>query len=189
MSLKQVAEFHRAFGHPVEEKPTIPDAKRRLLRIKLCCEELKELAKASGFPIEIFLAQEPYMVPGWMTLIENASVADDRPELVDIVEVADGLGDLDVVKDGTALEWGIPLEEVVTEIHRSNMSKLGPDGKPVYREDHKILKGPNYSPPNVARVLRWNTHQNEPMVDVDPCATLCRECKADGVCLKKRACP
>ena len=72
---------------------------------------------------------------------------------VDLIETADALGDLKYVVEGAALVFGIPLEPVFMEIHRSNMSKLGTDGKPIYREDGKVLKGPNYTPPNVAAVL------------------------------------
>ena len=71
----------------------------------------------------------------------------------DIVEVADALADLIYVIYGTALEFGIPLDEVLAEVHRSNMSKLGSDGKPIYREDGKVIKGPNYFQPDIRGVL------------------------------------
>lgn len=70
-----------------------------------------------------------------------------------LVEVADALADLKYVIDGTALEYGIPLDVVSTEVHRSNMSKLWPDGKPRYREDGKMLKPPTYSKADVAGIL------------------------------------
>lgn len=54
---------------------------------------------------------------------------------------------------GTALEYGIPLDAVVEEIHRSNLSKLGVDGRPVKRADGKVAKGPNYFRPDIAKVL------------------------------------
>ncbi|MGW8180765.1 MAG: pyrophosphohydrolase domain-containing protein [bacterium] len=65
----------------------------------------------------------------------------------DFVAVADALGDLAYVVYGAAISIGIDLDSVVDEIHRSNMTKLNPDGTPVLREDGKILKGPNYEPP------------------------------------------
>lgn len=75
-------------------------------------------------------------------------------EADDIVEVADALGDIAYVVYGAAKTFGIPLDEVVDEIHRSNMSKLGEDGKPIYREsDRKVLKGENYFPPNIKAIL------------------------------------
>lgn len=74
----------------------------------------------------------------------------------DLAEIADALGDLAYIIWGTALEYGIPLDEVIGEIHRSNMSKLGADGKPLIREDGKVLKGPNYTPPDIAGILQRN---------------------------------
>ncbi len=59
------------------------------------------------------------------------------------------LADLMYVTIGTAVTFGLPLEEVFTEVHKSNMSKLGDDGKPVRRADGKILKGENYKEPEL----------------------------------------
>lgn len=70
-----------------------------------------------------------------------------------IIEIADALGDMAYILFGTATVHGIDLSPVFDEIHRSNMSKLGADGKPIYREDGKVLKGPNYFPPNIEGVL------------------------------------
>lgn len=71
----------------------------------------------------------------------------------DVVGVADALADMAYVIHGTALVYGIPLDRVVAEVHRSNMTKLGPDGRPVRREDGKVVKGPDYVAPDIARVL------------------------------------
>ncbi|MCP4969032.1 MAG: nucleoside triphosphate pyrophosphohydrolase family protein [Arcobacter sp.] len=73
----------------------------------------------------------------------------------DLVEVADALGDMLYILCGTILEHGMQhkIEEVFEEIQRSNMSKLGVDGKPIYREDGKVLKGPNYFKPNIESIL------------------------------------
>ncbi|MBC6998242.1 nucleoside triphosphate pyrophosphohydrolase family protein [Cytophaga sp. FL35] len=73
----------------------------------------------------------------------------------DMVEVADALGDMLYILCGTILEHGMQykIEEVFNEIQRSNMSKLGADGKPIYREDGKVLKGPNYFKPNILKIL------------------------------------
>ena len=74
----------------------------------------------------------------------------------DIVEVADALGDMLYVLCGTILEHGMQhkIEAVFNEIQRSNMSKLGADGDPIYREDGKVMKGPNYFKPNISEVLK-----------------------------------
>lgn len=72
----------------------------------------------------------------------------------DLVSVADALADIVYVAYGTASVYGIDLDAVLDEVHRSNMTKLGVDGRPVRRADGKILKGPDYRPPDVAAVLR-----------------------------------
>ena len=73
----------------------------------------------------------------------------------DMVEVADALGDMLYILCGTIIEHGMQhkIEAVFEEIQRSNMSKLGEDGQPIYREDGKVLKGPNYFKPNIQQIL------------------------------------
>ena len=71
----------------------------------------------------------------------------------DIIEIADALGDLLYVIYGAALTFGIDLDAVVSEIHRSNLSKLASDGSVLKREDGKILKGPRFFRPDLATVL------------------------------------
>lgn len=65
------------------------------------------------------------------------------------IETLDAIADLIYVLIGLALKCGYDLDGAFREVHRSNMSKLGADGKPIYREDGKILKGPNFTPPNL----------------------------------------
>jgi predicted HAD superfamily Cof-like phosphohydrolase len=73
----------------------------------------------------------------------------------DMVEVADALGDMLYILCGTIIEHGMQdkIETVFEEIQRSNMSKLGENGQPIYREDGKVLKGPNYFKPNIKQIL------------------------------------
>jgi predicted HAD superfamily Cof-like phosphohydrolase len=71
----------------------------------------------------------------------------------DIVAIADALADIVYVAYGTACVYGIDLDSVLDEVHASNMTKLGADGRPVRRADGKVLKGPDYRPPDIARVL------------------------------------
>lgn len=73
----------------------------------------------------------------------------------DVVEIADALGDLLYITFGTILRHGLQhkIEEVFDEIHRSNMSKLDEDGKPIFREDGKVLKSNNYFRPDIRRIL------------------------------------
>ena len=74
----------------------------------------------------------------------------------DIVEIADALGDMLYILCGTILEHGLQhkIEAIFDEIQRSNMSKLGADGKPIYREDGKVMKGPNYFKPDFEAILK-----------------------------------
>ena len=122
--LEAVKEFHSAFGLGINETPTAQLGEpKNLLRYKLMREENEEYLEAAN----------------------NG----------DLVEVADALGDMLYILCGTILEHGLQhkIEEVFEEIQRSNMSKLGENGKPIYREDGKVLKGPNYFVPNIKEVL------------------------------------
>ena len=73
----------------------------------------------------------------------------------DMVEVADALGDMLYILCGTIIEHGMEhkIDEIFSEIQNSNMSKLGADGSPIYREDGKVLKGPNYFKPDIEGIL------------------------------------
>tara|TARA_B100000900_G_scaffold14693_1_gene11747 strand:+ start:4467 stop:4853 length:387 start_codon:yes stop_codon:yes gene_type:complete len=73
----------------------------------------------------------------------------------DMVEVADALGDMLYILCGTIIEHGMQhkIDEIFSEIQNSNMSKLGTDGNPIFREDGKVLKGPSYFKPNIKGIL------------------------------------
>ena len=124
-TLEKVQIFHETYGLPVKQAPDISDERTNALRVSLLAEELEELQEA--------------LAAG------------------DMVEVLDALTDLQYVLDGAYLSFGLHhLKEIAfDEVQRSNMSKLGEDGKPVVREsDGKILKGPNYTPPDIAQFLK-----------------------------------
>ena len=72
----------------------------------------------------------------------------------DIVGVADALTDILYVTYGAGHAFGIDLDACFAEVQRSNMSKLGEDGKPIYREDGKVMKGPKYSEPDLESILQ-----------------------------------
>ncbi len=119
-----VALFHRSFGLGISESPKADLGEaKNLLRFNLMDEENKEYFEAA----------------------KND----------DLVEVADALGDMLYILCGTILEHGMHhiIEEVFDEIQRSNMSKLGEDGRPIYREDGKVLKGPSYFKPDIKGIL------------------------------------
>ncbi len=73
----------------------------------------------------------------------------------DLIEIADALGDMMYILCGTIIEHGLQhkIEAVFDEIQRSNMSKLGEDGNPIYREDGKVMKGPNYFKPDFSKII------------------------------------
>lgn len=126
---EQVLEFHEKFGHPVNVEP---DYKLLELRFTLHDEEVKETADelatlADILPNKLSRAYE----------YRQTKIALTK-ELCDIMYVV----------LGTGVSLGLPLEEAFKEVHRSNMSKLE-EGKPVLREDGKILKGKDYTPPNL----------------------------------------
>lgn len=123
--IKAVHDFHEAFGLGVQHSPVAKLSIQKLkLRFDLMAEENEEYLEAA----------------------KNN----------DLIEVADALGDMLYILCGTILEHGMQhkIEEVFEEIQRSNMSKLGEDGKPIYREDGKVMKGPNYFKPNIESILK-----------------------------------
>ena len=77
----------------------------------------------------------------------------DACEKKDVTEIADALTDILYVTYGAGHAFGIDLDKCFKEVQRSNMSKLGEHGKPIYRDDGKVMKGPNYSEPNLKKVL------------------------------------
>ena len=121
--LSAVEKFHTAFGEANGDKPSNLPVDKYTLRYNLAKEELDE-----------------YL---------------DACKQDDIVGIADALGDQLYILCGTILKHGLQhkIEEVFAEIQRSNMSKLDADGRPIRREDGKILKGPDYTPPDIASIL------------------------------------
>jgi len=97
----------------------------------------------------------------------NYKIVDLRKKLIDeefqelkdaindknMVEIADALTDILVVTYGAGAAFGINLDKCFEEVHRSNMSKLSAKGEPIYNEYGKVMKGPNYSPPNLKKFV------------------------------------
>ena len=116
-----------------------------------------------GHPV----ADEPGLIPDERAWLRYDLISEELSELFDailagdMVAIADALGDLEYVVHGAAIEWGIPLEDVVRNVHVSNMSKLGADGKPIYRSDGKVMKGPNFEEPDLEGVLINAGWQND----------------------------
>lgn len=126
-SLDRVQQFHAAFEQPVKDLPNIDDDELNELRLNLLFEELQELKDA---------------------LVNR-----------DEVGVLDALTDLQYVLDGAYLSLGYHRfkDAAIREVHSSNMSKLGEDGKPIKRADGKALKGPQYRPPDLQKVLNGDS--------------------------------
>lgn len=123
--LNSVKEFHTAFKIGHSETPKADLGEHKnILRFNLMKEENEEYLEA----------------------VQNK----------DLIEIADALGDMLYILCGTIIEHGLQhkIEEVFDEIQRSNMSKLGEDGSPIYREDGKVMKGPNYFKPDFSSILR-----------------------------------
>lgn len=139
-----VGEFHTTFKVPEPNPaPASLDFERAPMRMDLISEEFCELLDA-------------FYGPAVGTLVRQSitkAIADADEGTRDIQGVLDALGDMIYVEYGFAREANIPLDAGIAEIHRSNMSKLGADGEPLLREDGKVLKGPDYTPPNLGRVL------------------------------------
>ena len=72
----------------------------------------------------------------------------------DLTEIADALTDILYVTYGAGCAYGIDLDKCFKEVQRANMSKLGEDGKPIYNEKGKVMKGPNYSKPNLKQFVK-----------------------------------
>jgi predicted HAD superfamily Cof-like phosphohydrolase len=184
----KVLEFHRIFGHPINQTRGFF---HKDLRYKLIAEELQELddAIADSNLVEIAdaLGDIVYVVYG--AAITFGLDLDNPPYPVDdeflgqahssynlllsdfgsslAIELKKGLDkedlyDVEVILGtilssaiGAADVLGLPLDEIVTAIHRSNLTKLGADGRPIYNDYNKVVKGPNYLPPteDIKRLL------------------------------------
>ncbi|HXB39303.1 MAG TPA: nucleoside triphosphate pyrophosphohydrolase family protein [Bacteroidia bacterium] len=121
--INSVSEFHETFKIGNTDKFTLLDEGNYMLRYNLLKEENEEYLEAC--------------------------------RRGDLVEIADALGDLLYITYGTILKHGLQhkMEEVFDEIHRSNMSKLDENGKPIFREDGKVLKSALYFRPDIKKIL------------------------------------
>ncbi len=124
----QVTEFHQVYKCAINQPYSV---ELLTLRKKLLTEELEELS------VEIDAMIDDIKSTG-------------KPSAENKIKMFKELADLQYVLSGMAVSMKIPLEEVFEEVHKSNLSKLV-DGKPLYREDGKVLKGPNYFCPDLSR--------------------------------------
>jgi predicted HAD superfamily Cof-like phosphohydrolase len=127
---EKVREFHQAFGQPLDEDITESDY---LMGLNNRLEDLFNL-----FRFRMSLIEEEY------NEVRTAILDED---------VLKELADLLYVTYGFAATFGWDIDTAFNRVHQSNMSKLGEDGKPIYREDGKVLKGPNYAPPDLSDLV------------------------------------
>jgi predicted HAD superfamily Cof-like phosphohydrolase len=117
-----------------------------------------EFHKAFGLPVRDVPSSE---VDYDLARLRVALLEEEVSEFVaasekgDLVGIADALADIAYVVYGTALTYGIDLDAVLRDVHQSNMSKLDGDGKPLIRNDGKVLKSDRYFPPDIEAVLSW----------------------------------
>ena len=76
-------------------------------------------------------------------------------------EIADALTDILYVTYGAGYAYGVDLDKCFKEVQRANMSKLGEDGKPIYNEKGKVMKGPNYIEPNLKQFVEWKKERDK----------------------------
>lgn len=86
-------------------------------------------------------------------ILEELAELNEAFDTQNIVEIADAITDIIYVTAQQGAKMGLPIDALLREVQRSNLSKLGDDGKPIRREDGKVLKGPNFSEPNISGIL------------------------------------
>lgn len=148
-----VSAFHRKFGVPHPERPGWPSQERIELRVKLIAEEFCEFLEACGCGFDLAIWN------GWSgkDIVQNSSETEFKPS-ADLPKAADALIDMEYVILGTHNEFGIDSNPLWAEVQASNCSKTGG----AVREDGKILKGPDFKPPQIERLLReqgWHDGQ------------------------------
>lgn len=137
----QVEQLCRVFDLPRAANPTLDFARMPKL-VAMLGEEFAELVAA------VYGQTAGAVITA---AVRDAAALDDGTR--DLVGAADALADIAVVDFCFAAEAGIPLDDVLEEVHRSNLSKVGADGRPVKDDEGKFVKGPDYRPPDVASIL------------------------------------
>ena len=125
-------------------------------------EQVREFHETFGHPV----GETPQLLDSKSQMFREKLIEEEFKEFRDawakgdLVNAFKELADLIYVVEGTAVAMGGNADDVVTEVHYSNMTKLGEDGKPIYREDGKVLKGPNYEEPDLRKVLFPRDYSN-----------------------------
>ncbi len=149
----QVREFSAAFNVPCRATPGVPDDDTVRLRLRLIAEEFVELLDAT-IDTESVVCGSSYSAQRDMIRCALQFVIDEYPVKMDLVESVDALGDLQYVISGSYLAYGVDDEQITDEIHASNMTKLGADGRPIVLPGGKIGKSESYRRPDLEMALR-----------------------------------
>jgi hypothetical protein len=153
-------EFNKAFGIGKDRSTTYPvlSPDQRVAFVRVIAEEVAEYAIAMG--VRLCLHAEPaYEDLGSGRALPSSmsfNVSEVHGGVTDMVECADALADIIYASATAAEAHGFPTDKLLEEVHRSNMTKLGPEGKALRDAYGKVMKGPIYSPPNIAKVLGDN---------------------------------
>ena len=118
-------------------------------------DDVKKFMKAFGQPVKTKpnFPDEKTINLRFDLIKEELSELDQAIKEKDLTEVADALTDILYVTYGAGHAFGIDLDKCFNEVQESNMSKLGSDGKPIYNESGKVMKGPNYFKPDLSKFL------------------------------------
>lgn len=130
--VERVREFHTTFK---QAQNLDIEYSLMLLRMRLINEEYKEFTDECNIILDEWL--------------EYGKITDELK-----AKLLKEMADLKYVINGLAVTFGLPLDEAEEEVHKSNMSKLGKDGLPIYREDGKVLKGPNYKEADILSLFK-----------------------------------
>lgn len=153
-----VREFHQAFGFHIAGVPTQAPWQIRKERARLLAEEAAEaVAELLATENEGLWPDQLDAYDALVDIFTDRARPPQRRVMLD--RIARELGDLAYVTAGGAVNNGVPLSAVVAEIHRANMAKLGPDGKPIINEHGKAMKPAGWQPPDIAAVLAAATPQ------------------------------
>lgn len=172
-TLDKVREFHTIYEQPIRENRSLRVPEKQL-RLDLIVEEVDELRQAieDHDYVEVFdaLGDIDYVVQGAVltfgldltkayqtfrngtklsTLFEEVAYLSDALDRENIADVEDSLAAISTIVRLMSTSLGVDLDDIVSIIHHSNLTKLGEDGKPIFNSAGKVTKGPSYVPPTL----------------------------------------
>jgi|TARA_Y100000296_G_C5163002_1_gene252938 predicted HAD superfamily Cof-like phosphohydrolase len=139
-----IKEFNSMYGLDVNDNPTLPTLERLKNFKSILSEEVEEIND---------------IIENYENSLNENQELEKEKEMELMTDISDVLGDLVVYIRSEATKYGIELEKTLDIIMQSNFSKLGEDGKPIYDERGKVMKGPNYwkPEPKIQKLLKDNS--------------------------------